>query len=143
MDPKYIDVMDESKKALGAFTYEVASSLQIYSSLSDMAFRLFSGTSFLLVPKQKIGAVISETTDGFVKSAILSYVLGGGTLLYTSMGDHNSLIMQNQLFGWNVTSANCSSINTRLDTAKASSTSFAGGPAALPPVDATRCVKGT
>ena len=138
MDSAYIDVSDEGSKTLRVFTDEASKPLQ-YVSLAGMLGGLASFPAFVLFPEQELGAVISGMSSAF-QSTVLSYVKNGGTLVYLSMGDPNSLSMQNQLFGWSIGSADCNSFSTSLDTSQASGTRFLGGPATLPPLNAVRCV---
>ncbi len=135
-------MVDVRKKVLGVFSSEFASSLQQFSSLSDMALGLASMPSFLLVPEQEVGAVTSGASPSDI-DAMLKYVYAGGTLVLASTGDSNALTTQNELFGWNISGADCSALNTSLDEHQASGTSFAWGPATLPPLDAMRCVNAT
>jgi hypothetical protein len=139
LDSVYIDVSDEGSKTLNVFTSKSAMPPQQYTSLSSMLGALGSLPAFVLLPEQELSAVISGLTTPF-QAALLSYVTNGGTLVYASMGDSNSLSMQNQLFGWSISSADCSSISTSLDPGQASNTSFSGGPATLPPLNAVRCI---
>jgi hypothetical protein len=139
LDSAYIDVSDEGSKTLGVFTSKSAIPPLQYASLSSMLGALDSLPAFVLVPEQERSAVISGITTP-LRAKLINYVNSGGTLVYALMGSSDSLSMQNQLFGWSISSADCSSISTSLDPGQASGTSFSGGPASLPPLNAVSCV---
>ncbi len=116
-----------------------ASAPQQYASLSTMLSALAGQPGYVLVPEQETGSLISGMSSAN-RDALSSYVRNGGVLIYALMGDSNALLMCNTLFGWSITKADCSSSSTSLDSGEASGTSFSGGPATLPTVNAVNCV---
>jgi hypothetical protein len=139
MDTAYIDASDEGSKTVSVFFGTTTNPPQQYSSLAGLLGGLPSRPSYVLIPEQERGAVISGL-DAASRTTILSYVSNGGTLVVVSMGDPNSLSMQNQLFGWRLSSADCNSVSTSLDVKQASGTVFSTGPSTLPPLNAVQCV---
>ena len=139
MDPSYIDVADEGSKTLSVFAGTATSPPQQYSSLAGLLGGLASLPSYVLVPEQELNAAIWGLSTAS-RTTMLSYVSNGGTLVFASMGDSNSLSMQNQVFGWSMSSASCFSDSTSLDANQASGTMFSGGPSTLPPLNAVNCV---
>ncbi len=139
MDPAYIDVADEGSKTLSVLAGASTRPPQQYSRLAGLLDGLASLPAYVLVPEQEVNALISGLATAS-RSTLSSYVSNGGTLVLASMGDSKSLSMQNQLFGWSISSADCSSMSTSLDDAQASGTVFSGGPSRLPPLNAVSCV---
>jgi len=94
-----------------------------------------AGKSFLIIPELQNGN-LSPDLDANARFAIQFFVQGGGTLMVFDPGTGDPLAVINEVFGFlgtlQLTSGGGAVAPITLDSAAATGTVFAGGPATLP-----------
>ena len=134
-DASYVDTSREASYLKFQLT-SLGHSTSIFSGTSDTAWSTALGaTDVLIVPELERGnlaAALSATTE----TNIASFVAGGGNFILSGDYGNNDVNLLNSIFGFSLVSTYHSWNSTYLNATEAAGTSFEGGPASLPGLNA-------